>query len=164
MLVFPIYLITIVINFYFALLFVLYCLSTIVLSLFGFLEFVFCFLSLSLSLHPHKLWLVICMPVVFVLWLPVRSDVVHSLFGDDTNVDVVAWAEVVHDACLNSSSHQLLRRLQLREDRSQNETGAKRDDIKQKNTEAFILHTLSSFPFGNRNNHLIRCLINLEKV
>lgn len=29
-------------------------------------------------------------PVVFELGLPVRSDVVHSLFGDDTDVDVVA--------------------------------------------------------------------------
>lgn len=56
-----------------------------------------------------------CVPVVFVLWLLVGSDVVHSLLGDDTDVDVVAWAEVVHDAWFNSSSHQLLRRLQLRE-------------------------------------------------
>lgn len=60
-----------------------------------------------------------CIPDVFVLGLLVRSDVVHSLFGDDTDVDAVAWAEVAHDACFNSSSHQLLRRLQLREDRNQ---------------------------------------------
>ena len=55
------------------------------------------------------------LPVVFVLWLLVGSDVVHSLSGDHTYIDVVAWAEVTHDACMDCNTHQLLRLLQLRE-------------------------------------------------
>lgn len=55
------------------------------------------------------------LPVVFELWLLVRSDVVDSLSGDDTYIDVVAWAEVTHDARMDCNTHQLLRLLQLRE-------------------------------------------------
>lgn len=57
------------------------------------------------------------LPVISVFWLLVGSDVVHSLFGDDADVDVVSWAEVTHDARMDRSSHQLFSFLQLREER-----------------------------------------------
>lgn len=53
-------------------------------------------------------------PIVFELGLLVRSDVIHSVFGDDTDVDVVARAEVVHDAGLDGGSYQLLGPLHLK--------------------------------------------------
>lgn len=53
-------------------------------------------------------------PVVLVLGLLVRPDVVHSPVGDDTEVDVVAWAQVVQDPCLDGRTHQLLGLVQLR--------------------------------------------------
>lgn len=67
-------------------------------------------LSRGQTLYEVKL------PNVSVLWLLVGSDVVHSGSGDDTNIDVTARAEVAHDACVNGSPHQILRRLQLREE------------------------------------------------
>lgn len=70
-----------------------------------------CLLHLC-SIHLSVTWANI--PGIFVLRLLEGSDVVHSLLGDDTDVDVVAGAEITHDACMNGISHQLLRLLQLR--------------------------------------------------
>lgn len=57
------------------------------------------------------------LPIVSELGHLVGSYIVHSFFGDDTDIDVVAWAEVIHNSSMDGHTHQLLRLLQLRGER-----------------------------------------------
>lgn len=74
------------------------------------------------------------LPLVPELRLLIRSDIIHSFFGDDTNVDVVSGAEVTHDSSADGETHELLRFLQLKERRRKqrnNENGGQQTERKE---------------------------------
>lgn len=88
--------------------------------------------GLSCTLKEDGAWTCYCstgVPIVFELGLLVRPDIIHSFSGDDTDVDVVARAQVVHDPGLDGGPHQILGLLHLKAARRWDRDGIRTSEV-----------------------------------